>query len=101
MNGMAMLSAGQQPHRKCDPALDCVHGKIWLTINYPEGGSCTMWHTDGSSASDFEENKENEIPQAFLYPCHSHKSFSSTTEADTSNSTDLPCSIPSKPSLEV
>jgi hypothetical protein len=101
MNGMAVLSAGQQPHRKHDPVLDRVRGKIRSTINYPEGGSCTTWHTDGSSASDFEENKENKIPRSFLYPRYSRKSFSSTTEADTSNSTDLPCSIPSEPSLEV
>ena len=105
MNGMATLSTGHQPQsRKHDPGLQHVRGKIRSTIDYPEGGSCTTWHTDGSSASEFDENKENEFPQSFLASpsqLHSRKPLSSTTEPDTSNSTDLPRTIPSDMSLEV
>jgi hypothetical protein len=43
ITGIAAMSAGLLPQdRKHDPALDHVCGKVWSTVTYPEGGSCTM-----------------------------------------------------------
>jgi hypothetical protein len=66
--GMAVVSAGLEPQdRKHNP----VHGKVRSTINYPEGGSCTAWITDGSSASDCDDEKENIKPSLFMHHCPS------------------------------
>jgi hypothetical protein len=68
---MATASAGLEPQdRKHDPAIDRVCGKVRSTINYPEGGSCTTRITDGSSASDCDDEKENIKPSISTYHCH-------------------------------
>jgi hypothetical protein len=63
---MAGLHAQQRgylmPSRKYDPDLVRVKGKIRCDEYFPEGGHSVTWMTDGSSASDWEENKEN-IPE--------------------------------------
>jgi hypothetical protein len=61
--GMAAESNGRPPRtRKHCPDLERVRGKVRSTITYPEGGSFTTWVTDGSSASDYDAEKENFNP---------------------------------------
>ena len=75
MAGMAALTAGHQPRTyKHYPDCQCVHGKVWSTTHYPEGGSLTIWITDGSSATDNDNNdKENNIPRSIFSQLSSHK----------------------------
>ncbi|KAF9484658.1 hypothetical protein BDN70DRAFT_872175 [Pholiota conissans] len=71
---MAGLNAQQRgfliPSHKYDPGLTRVKGKIRHDEFFPEGGHSVTWITDGSSASDWEENKEN-IPAPHVFsPTH-------------------------------
>ena len=66
--GMAAVSAVLEPQdHKHNPAINRVCGKVCSTINYPKGGSCTTWITDGSSASDYDDEKENIKPSIFMH----------------------------------
>lgn len=65
MAGTPMSAAGRPSgSHKYYSDIQRVRGKVRSTVRYPEGGSCTTWITDGSSASDFDD-KENKIPTSF------------------------------------
>lgn len=49
----------QRPGHKYDPSLTRVRGKIRHDEYFSDGGQCTTWITDGSSASDWDHDKEN------------------------------------------
>lgn len=61
-----------RPHRsghKYDPDLVRVKGKICHDEYYSDGGQCTTWITDGSSASNWDRNEKENIPS----PPRSHR----------------------------
>jgi len=49
---------------KHNPDLVRVRGKIRHDEYFSDGGQCTTWITDGSSASDWEQDKENIPPRS-------------------------------------
>lgn len=115
MAGLAGLAVGREPQdHKYDPDLERVRGKVRSTIAYPDGGSYTTWITDGSSASDWDEEKENRDPLS-SYPQTSsgpsckpqhRKFFTSSHNAKspfvpTSTSASNPTPLTSQPSVEI
>jgi hypothetical protein len=120
MAGMVAQSIGHIPRtHKHHPDLDHVRGKVRSTITYPEGGSHTMWITDGSGALDQDDEKENfdsscpmdhpsscSLPPQSTYKLyHKHHTPSSHSPAGTTNisSTAMASStlLSSQPSIEV
>ncbi|KIK02656.1 hypothetical protein K443DRAFT_5938 [Laccaria amethystina LaAM-08-1] len=57
-------SPSSRKNRKYDPGLVRVRSKVRHDEYFPEGGQCTTWIMDGSSASDWDKNsnKENHNP---------------------------------------
>ena len=47
-------------NHKHEPDLVRVRGKIRQDEYFPEGGQCTTWITDGSSASDWDKDSHKE-----------------------------------------
>ncbi|KAF8234799.1 hypothetical protein L208DRAFT_1376756 [Tricholoma matsutake] len=89
MAGVAMSTVGRPPRsHKHYPDLECVRGKVRSTVRYPEGGSYTTWITDGSSASNFDDNKENMIP-AFLSSPTTDITDHSTAKSSSSHNSAL------------
>ena len=71
----ALHSPNSHKNHKYLPDLVCIHGKVRHDEYFPEGGHCTTWITDGSSASDWDDDhKENFKPSTEHY-----HPFSSTT----------------------
>lgn len=59
---VAIKGGPERWDHKHQPDLQRVRGKVCSTVEYPEGGSYTTWITDGSSASDCDDDKENLNP---------------------------------------
>ena len=90
MARMAALTAGHQPRtHKHYPDCQHVHGKVQFTTNYPEGGSSMIWITDGSSATDDnDDNKENNILRFIFSQLSSHKYFPSSADVTDLSTTE-------------
>ena len=72
----ALHSPHSRKNHKYLPDVVCVHGKVRHDEYFPEGGQHTTWITDGSSASDWDDDcKENLNPSTKHY----HPSYSLTT----------------------
>ena len=72
----ALYSPHSRKNHKHLPDLVHVRGKVHHDEYFPEGGQHTTWITDGSSASDWEDDKEN----FNISTSHElHHPFSSTT----------------------
>ena len=64
----ALHSPNSRKNHKYLPDLVRVRGKVRHDEYYPEGGQCTTWITDGSSASDWDDDrKENFNPSTKHY----------------------------------
>ena len=71
----ALHSPHSCKNHKYLPDVVRVRGKVRHDEYFPEGGQHTTWITDGSSASDWDDCKENLNPSTEHY----HPSYSSTT----------------------
>ncbi|KIM38905.1 hypothetical protein M413DRAFT_239152 [Hebeloma cylindrosporum] len=74
-------SPSSRKNHKYEPDLMRVRGKVRHDEHFPEGGQRTTWITDGSSASDWDNNdhKENHLPSTVDYP---QQSFHHASAAD-------------------
>lgn len=72
--GRGLSARGGNSSHKYNPELTRVRGKIRHDEFFPDGGQCTSWISDGSSASDWEENKEN-LPAPPIFDAEPSSNF--------------------------